>query len=77
MVLVRAPREAPGLERERRKNILGDLLRCARILDRAQGGGLNHVEMPPHHVREGRFLAVAGEALQQFKILTPLVHLYP
>jgi hypothetical protein len=56
-------------------HILGDLLRGAGIFDLALGRGKDQVEMPPHHVREGRLLAVAREALQQLKILTPLVHL--
>jgi hypothetical protein len=30
--------------------------------------------MPPHHVREGGLLTVAREALQLFKILTPVAH---
>src|SRR5262249_24898181 len=54
--------------------VLGDLLCRARVLDLAQSRGEDQVEMPPHHVREGRLLAVTGKTLQQFKILSPLVH---
>ena len=67
--------ELPGLAGQDGKDILGDLLRCAGILDLAQRRGKDQVDMLPHRFREGGFLAVAREALQQFKILTPLVHL--
>ena len=70
-------REPPGLARQSREDILGDLLGRAGVLDLAQRRGEDQVEMPPHHVREGRLLAVAREALEQLKILTPFVHLYP
>src|SRR5262249_40914200 len=67
--------ELPGLARQGGEDILGDLLCRARVLDLAQSRGEDEVEMPLHDVREGRLLAVAREALQQIKILAPLVHL--
>ncbi len=69
--------KAPGLLGQDGEDILGDLLCRARVLDFAKCRAKDQAHVPPDHLREGRLLALAREALQQLKILMPLVHLYP
>ena len=66
-----------SIARQGGKDILGDLLRRAGVFKLPQRRAVNEIQMPPHHSTESGLLAVAREALQPFKILTSLVHLYP